>query len=89
MPEPSKGSPDYHTGQVWFMVDYGGEFDRLAFAIRGGRIQDILAQDYKQRTPPSPKLGPLARPVTAPARTSLGGCPSPSSRASGCAFASL
>lgn len=59
MPEPSVGAPDFGVGQVWFSVDYGGEFDRLAFAIRGGKMQDVLVCDYAQRRAPSPEVGAL------------------------------
>jgi len=54
MPQPSVGAPDFGVGQVWFSVDYGGEFDRLAFAVRGGKLQDTTTFSYAQRQPPAP-----------------------------------
>ena len=59
MPKPTAGAPDFGVGQVWFSVDYGGEFDRLAFAIRGGNIQSVIVLSYAQNQPPSPSRGSL------------------------------
>ena len=59
MPKPSVGAPDFGVGQVWFSVDYGGEFDRLAFAVRGGKLQDTTTFSYAQKQPPSSSKGAL------------------------------
>jgi len=56
MPNPAEGAPSYGVGQVWFSSDYENEFDRVAFAVRGEKIQEVLMYDFKQRQPPSPEL---------------------------------
>jgi hypothetical protein len=56
MPDPAEGAPSYGIGQVWFSSDYGNEFDRIAFAVRGEKIQEVLMYDFQQRRPPSPEL---------------------------------
>jgi len=49
VPEVVDGEPDFGTPQVWFSVDYRGPQDQLAFALRGGRLQDAVGYDFHQR----------------------------------------
>lgn len=49
VPEASEDLPDFGTPQVWFSVSYQGPQDQLAFALRGGRLQDAAAFDFAQR----------------------------------------
>lgn len=56
MPSPQSGLPSFGIGQIWFSCDYKNEFDRVAFSIRGERLQEVLMYDFQQREPPSPEL---------------------------------
>ena len=49
VPEVVDKAPDFNTPQIWFSVDYRGAQDQLAFALRGGRLQDAMAFDFQQR----------------------------------------
>ena len=48
VPEVGSKEPDFGVPRVWFSVDYREAQDQLAFALRGGRLQDAMAYDFYQ-----------------------------------------
>jgi hypothetical protein len=52
MPKPAVGAPDIGAGQVWFSVDYSRELDRLAFAVRGGKLAGSQPEKRRQLSGP-------------------------------------
>ena len=49
VPEAGGKIPDFGIPQVWFSIDYRAPQDQLAFALRGGRLQDAVGFDFHQR----------------------------------------
>ena len=68
VPKAGKGVPDFGIPQIWFSVDYRGEQDQLAFALRGGRLQDAMGYDFRQRG----WVGMLTDQMFAPENTAFG-----------------